>query len=496
MRRKERGLMLSESGVWLNMSRVTRLCALPRLACLIVFACVGLVGAVARSAEPDDELVKMVVDLIGEKDKDLRAVGFEQVRAELKGSAATIRFAEQLPKLTVEAQVGLISALADRGDAAARPAILALVDSPDESIKIAAVTALGVIGEPVDAKAIARHLDSKSPMLAAVAKSALVRFGGEGGPPAIVALLADSPGGVQVELIEILAARRAKIAVPALLSAATIDAVNGDAQAATPVRAAAMKTLGELADQDALPGMVDAVLKADRGSARDSAERAVAAVCGRVADADQRCELLLAAFHAHSPPDRQSLLPMLGRVGGAAILETVEAAIADSAPRQHEFGIKAICNWPDASVASRLIELAKADAHPEHRSQSLAALIRVAPLPDKRPPHEKLALLDHAMGMCARDDERKQVLRRVRAVRIVESLRYLLPYLDQPTFAETACESIVELAHHRELREPNKAEFHAALDRVKATSKDPIVIDRAHRYQNNQTWTRPAAKPE
>ena len=48
-------------------------------------------------------------------------------------------------------------------------------------------------------------------------------------------------------------------------------------------------------------------------------------------------------------------------------------------------------------------------------------------------------------------------------VRSVETLRFLLPYLET-TLAEPASKSIVELARHKELREPNKQEFGAALD--------------------------------
>jgi hypothetical protein len=59
---------------------------------------------------------------------------------------------------------------------------------------------------------------------------------------------------------------------------------------------------------------------------------------------------------------------------------------------------------------------------------------------------------------------------------------------------EHACETIVELAHHRGLREPNKPEFDRALDKVMATSKNATTVDRAKRYKNNQTWVRPKAK--
>ena len=58
-------------------------------------------------------------------------------------------------------------------------------------------------------------------------------------------------------------------------------------------------------------------------------------------------------------------------------------------------------------------------------------------------------------------------------------------------FCEVAAESIVELAHHRTLREAAKPEFLTALDQIIAVSKDPTSVERATRYKNNQTWVRP-----
>ena len=96
------------------------------------------------------------------------------------------------------------------------------------------------------------------------------------------------------------------------------------------------------------------------------------------------------------------------------------------------------------------------------------------------------------MAMCTTDDQRNALVRRVRAIRTVGALRFVAPYLNQPTFAQAACETVVELAHHRVLREANKEEFHRALDKVIATSKDAVVVERANRYKRNQTWARPA----
>jgi hypothetical protein len=185
------------------------------------------------------------------------------------------------------------------------------------------------------------------------------------------------------------------------------------------------------------------------------------------------------------------LLPTLGRIGGSSALEKIQAAVASDDSRQHEPGMRALCNWPEASIAPRLIELAKMEPHPEHREMALAALIRVAPLPDNRPAAERLKLLQTVMLMCTRDEQRNLVLKRARAIRTVETLRFVLEYVDQPQHAEPACETIVELAHHRELRDANKPEFHAALDKVLATSKDATVLERATRYKKGQTWARP-----
>ena len=93
------------------------------------------------------------------------------------------------------------------------------------------------------------------------------------------------------------------------------------------------------------------------------------------------------------------------------------------------------------------------------------ALIRVAPLPDKRPDAERLAMLKRAMELASSDGQKALALKRAPAIRSLETLRFVVPYMDQPKFAQVACESVVELAHHKELRQPNKAEFDKALER-------------------------------
>ncbi len=442
--------------------------------------------SLAADAAADDELTKMVLSLLSEKDKDLRAVGLEQVRTEAKGAAATKQFAAQLSKLPPDAQVGLLSALAERGDRAARPAVLELYKSTnDEVVKLAAISALGPLGEKEDLKLLVSLLSSTSLAEQAAARASLVRLQGDGVATAIAADSKRAPTPLRVTLIEILATRRALDTLPDLLVAASdSDPV---------VRAAAMTALGQIAGPDAIAGMLTGVLKAKPGSERVAAEKTVMFVCARIPEADARATPVLAAMQKLPASDQTALLPTLGRVGGPAALQVVEGAIADTNAERHEMGIRALCNWPDASVAPRLIALTSGDKHSEHQSMALAALIRVAPLPDNRSTSERLELVQEVLGMCEDDEQRNLVLKRASAIRTLETLRFIVPYLDKPSHAQQACETVVELAHHRALREPNKPEFDAALDKVIQTSKNATVIERANRYKRGETWVRPTA---
>jgi hypothetical protein len=306
---------------------------------------------------------------------------------------------------------------------------------------------------------------------------------GDGAVAAIAEQMKNAPASLHVALIGILTERRALEAIPELLA----DAIGDDPA----VRSAAMVALAQLAGPEHVPGMVEAVLRADEGREREAAERAVATVCLRSENAENRELPLLEAFHARSAADQATLLSTLGRVGGPKSRAIIEAVIAADDPKRHELGLRALCNWPDASVAARLIELATNDDHPPHRTMTLRALIRVAPLADGRSDDEKLKLLQQAMTMCTRDEDRSFVLQRAAAVRIPESLDFVVPYLDQDAYAQQACQTVVELAHDRALRARHKAAFDAALDKVIEVSEDAVVVERATRYKAGQTWARP-----
>ena len=312
------------------------------------------------------------------------------------------------------------------------------------------------------------------------AAAALTRLRGAGVNAALCAELKTAAPALRVKILQLLVARHAIDTVPQVLEAAR----DADAK----VRIAAMEALGQLAGPELVAKLARLILDAKDAAVREETEKSLMLVCQKNPDVDQRAVLLLAFMAKLNDAEKTALLPALGRIGGKPARGVVEESLVSKDAVRRAAALRALCNWPDGSVSARLVELALAANDPVERKLLVDALIRVAPLPDKRPDAERLAMLKKAMELSASDKQRAAVLKRARAIRSLDTLRFVAPYMDQPEFCQLACETVVELAHHKDLRQPNKAEFDKALDKVLSLSKDATVLLRATRYKKDETW--------
>jgi len=455
-------------------------CSLLAMACLSG----GLRSGEATAAEAGPQnAVQMTIDFLARDDADYRSIGLDRVRYGVKGEEATRQFAGLLSKLAPARQRELTAALADRGDRAALPAVLALLQSAsDGTVRVAAIHAIGALGAGSEVAVLTSLLAAADPEKSA-ARRALTVVRGPEATALLVAATKQADPALRPTLIDILADRRATSALPDLLGLAVAD----DAA----IRTAAMRALGKFGGPDQVPGIVQGVLKAVAGGERDEAERALVTVCTQSPRKEESATTFLAQFKAADEPSREALLPALGRVGGTAAIAIVDTLIANTDASQRKLGLKALTKWPDATVSDRLLDLLGKAQDPAERELLLGSLIRIAPLPDnKLNDAQKLELLKKTMTLCERDEDRKRVLERANAIRTVDTLRFVMPYLDDPNLAEPACLSVVELAHHRSLRDANKDEFTKALDKVLGMTKNEELVDRATRYKQGQTWER------
>jgi len=444
-------------------------------------ATLGLAG-VGGAADTAAEALARLDQLIDANDVQERAIAYEQIRRGMKGEASTARFAARLSALPADRQIELLRALADRGDAAALPAIAKLAEGGDPAVRSAALQAIGGLGSGESVGLLVKALAATDPEKAA-ARRALVILRGDDATRQVVAALASAPPAVRADLLDTVADRRARAAVPELVGYAA-DADPG-------VRAAAMRALAKLGGPEQVPGMVKGLFAAAAGQERTDAERALVTVCTQSPGHEQATESFLTIFKTASDADREVLLSPLGRIGGPGAMAVVDALLADTDPAEREFGLVALTRWPDATVAPKLLGMVANAPDAATRDRLLGALIRIAPLPDnKLNDNQKLELLQKTMKLCEKDADRGKVIERANAIRTVETFRFVLPYLDEPSLAEPACKSVVELAHHQKLRDAHKDDFTKALDKVIATTKNPELVERANRYKEGKTWAR------
>lgn len=453
---------------------------------LLAAAGLLLVASAVEAGQPASrEAFAFAVELVKGSDADMRAVALERLRDGLAGEAYSAELAERvLPSLKPEVQVLLLSTLAGRGDAAALPGIVKLAEAADATVAAAAIRAIAALGGGGQVPLLAGRLAAE-PAVRDAARAALVAIQGDDVPPSLIAAAGDAslPAATRVAVLEILAERRDRGAVPVMLAAAVSDD--------PAVRSAAMRSLAPLAGPGEIAGMVAGFLAAGAGRERDEAERAIQSVCLKGPEADRAAAALLASYRDAAPATREALLPLLARVGGGEVLGIVDGLVADPDPAQRRRGLVALSRWPDASVKDRLLGMLGKTDVPDERRLIVGTLIRIAPLPNNGlSDAEKLGLVSETLKLCEGDDERRRLLERAAAVRSVETLRFLVPHLDEPVVAEAAAKGVVELAHHQKLRDGNKAEFAAALDRVLAVAKDPVTRDRAERYKQGKTWER------
>lgn len=360
--------------------------------------------------------------------------------------------------------------LASRGDAAALPLLASAGRQKDDpALRMRGIIAMAKVGDGSSVALLIEALGDE-PAVARAAVSVLSSMRAGLVEDALMKAFRESAGAKRGFVADVLVARRITESLPMMLDLAKIE---NDGE----LRSDVVSVLVKLGNEETLPTLVSLLLAVKDRQHRDRLETTYLEIAKKHGNT---VEPILAAMKDDA--GTVTLLPVLGRVGGPAAQKKVEGALVSGDPAKRAAGIRALCNWPDASVAEKLAELAKGDQEQGVRVAALRAYIRVVSLESERPDPKTLEMLQWAYGAAERPEEKILVADRVSTVRTMETLRWLVELLDDDVVAQAACRSIVDLAHHRDLRNPNRDEFVKALRRVIEVSKEAATISRAKGY--------------
>jgi len=447
----------------------------------------GLVSARGGKA------LELVLAAIEGEDEAMRAVACGLIRGKLPGEEATKALASLVAKSQPPTAEVLIDALAERGDKAARPAVLESLRHKDRAVRLSALQALASLGDASTAAVLAEVASVAAGAERDAARDSLAALRGKDVNDTIMKNMETVVAKERVELIRALAERKAVDKSPALLVLATED---DDVEA----RTAAIDALGKLAGPSHLEAMVKLLVEAKTDPEVAAAQKAIVAVFPRVADEEKRAAPVLTAYTGADRDQRLRLLPLLGNTGSARALEALRAALKGKDNEVLDAAVRSLGNWPDATAAEDLLEIARRTENATHNVLALRAYVRVVGLAGRRPPAELLKMYRAGMGAARRADEKKLILSGVANVTTIESLRYVEPYMEDAALREEAAAAVVAICRDilRDHREPclqalEKVMFVSRNERTKRSARrlGGDALDRRVKEKARRAQTRP-----
>jgi HEAT repeat protein len=390
------------------------------------------------ATEQSNEAVNIVLDILRSNDQEMQAAAIAMVK-EMPGTEVTKALAKELPNLSAKSQVQLISALGDRGDAAARPAVVAAVKSEDQSVRIAALRALGQLGDESSVELLAQTAAGTIGAEQKAARDSLYRLRGSNVDKVILESIPKADARTKVELISSIGQRNITPGVATLLETAK----DSDRK----VRIESLRVLKVVAGPEYLPALVELLINAKSSSDRTEAQKTIAAVAHRIENRNRQAESVLAALPSVKEiVPRCSLLNVLGRIGDNSALPVLIAALKDENVEIQTTAIRSLADWPTPEPLDELMKIAENSGNKVHRILALRGFVQLLSLPSDRPVDKTIEMYKKAMSLAPDAVEKKKVLSGLSSTNSLAAMQMAAGYLDDEALSVEAGAAVINIA--------------------------------------------------
>jgi len=450
---------------------------------------------VVASAQTRGDAVTTILNELKGGDPERQAVVIAALR-DMPGEEITLALAKELPNLAPAAQVQLLSALGDRGDAAALPAVIAATKSADEAVRIAALKAVGQLGDALSVMLLAQRAAASSGDEQKAARESLYRLRGPDQKIVITVGMQTIDGAIltgipkadpktKVELITSIGERNIKAGVQPLLKTAQ----DPDRS----VRAESLKVLKTVADKENLPALVELLLSLQSDSDRTEAEKTIAAVAHKIPDKNRQAEAVLAVLPSiKDVRNRCSLLSVLGKIADNTALPALRAGLSSQDVKEQDAAIRALSDWPTAEPVLDLLKVAESSTNPVHRILAMRGFVRLLGLESNRPAEQTIEMYKKAMGLAPDVNEKKRVLSGLASTKSFAAMQMAAGYLKDDALHQEAEFAVVKIAEAIHGSYPQESKD--LLKKIIQTSKNDSlrelaqeVINRLERFEDYLT---------
>ena len=359
-----------------------------------VRAMAGLVALEGKAAIP------AVTAAVHSKDRNEQSAAIAFLNR-IPGADSTKVMIAEFPKLTAPAQVRILSALADRGDASAKPLALAALKNNSGDVRAAGFAALAKLGDESNVLTLAEAAAERPGPEQDAARQSLGSLRGSKTDATIIEGIGSKRGKVRAELI--VAAGERGIAAAADPIAKSLKDNDPDAQRA------ALRALRNVGGSAQLPMLLDLLAKASSTSDRREITQTLIAVVKRSEPA--AINQVLSSYHDSSPVEsRVSLLEVLGQSSNDSALPVLRNSLTDPNPEIARGAILALSNWENPAPLMDLQAIAKGGKDPVLKTLGLRGYIKLIGLRSPRPASDTVRLLSEALQLSKDPAEKRSVL--------------------------------------------------------------------------------------
>ncbi len=355
--------------------------------------------------------------------------------AQVEGENTTRQLVELIEAAPSDGQELIVRSLAARKDVSAEPAVIELVGSDSEIVRLAVLEALGDIGTPRAVPILAKAAASGPDKEQAYARSSLVRLNGQGIGQAIIDQINSGDAKTRLGVIRAIGMRVEYDPFAPLLKVAQTDE---DAS----IRREAILSMARIAKPSDLDTFVKLAVAPKSPADRGSIVQAIEIVFNKIEDRMAQAGPVLAALKTAADDAKASLLGLLAIPATPEALEAVSAAVASENNDVSNAAIRALAEWPTAAPAEQLYKIASSSPNQTQKILALRAYIRLAPLTQ-----DPTASYVSAMQLAKRSEEIRLVLAGLQYAGTRKALEIAESYMNDPALKAEAYMAAVKVAN-------------------------------------------------
>jgi HEAT repeat protein/type 1 glutamine amidotransferase len=414
-----------------------------------------------------DKAASTVCEALTSGNAALESMAIQLVQ-EVQGADAAQRLAQCLRTAPPVVQKLLVAALADRRETEVRKAVEEMTSSPDEAVRIAALTALGACGDEDSVELLVdRALGRVTTEEGEAARRSLVRLRGKRFNLILSGMIPTGESPRKVLLIRTLANRNAIAVVPDLVRA--VD----DMDAA--VRKETWIALGGLARESDAAKLIDLLVRAP-ASERAEAEQAVISILRRPTRPDVRAALAKLEA-ASAPAARVSIIRVVSAAGDDLAVPALRKAVQSEDKEVRDAAIHGLAAWPSPVPFEDLVNLARHTTESSHRALALRAAIRLSGTVVGRSPEKLAVSLSELLQLSRNASERKAVLAELGRCPTLAALRLAQGCLADVEVATEAGVAMTQIGSS--IGNTHRDEIAKALTPLLGDDRDAFVAGRA-----------------